>query len=496
MTYMIYMIYMEKKMNLPIEFEKKMKDFLGDEWEDFLYSYDNNRFQALRFNTLKVGKNESVDIEITKIMEKLGMPMDKKVTWARDAYYYDEDKRPGKHPYHEMGLYYIQEPSAMSAAALLAPKPGMKVLDLCAAPGGKSTQLSTYLGDSGLLVSNEINTQRSRILSQNIERMGIKNAVVTNEDSFTLAAHFPNFFHAIQVDAPCSGEGMFRKLPEAVNEWSPQNVAICAARQKEILDNAATMLKAGGTIVYSTCTFSKEENEDVIEYFLQEHPDFTVEKMERFWPHKQDGEGHFVAKLVRRGELLLEEVSTQDKAKVLAEDTIEKRKSSGKKENKKNKRSGKKDAGGISKENMGLLKEFLDTTLTDHMAEWILNGKLVMFGDQLYRLPDIDVNLGGIKVQRAGLHIGEFKKNRFEPSHSLALALKRSEAENTVELTCDDPQTNGFFNGQSIMMSKEQADKCKKGWVLVCVDGYPAGWGKVSGTQVKNHYPKGLRNKI
>ncbi len=496
MTYMIYMIYMEKKMNLPIEFEKKMKDFLGDEWEDFLYSYDNNRFQALRFNTLKVGKNESVDIEITKIMEKLGMPMDKKVTWARDAYYYDEDKRPGKHPYHEMGLYYIQEPSAMSAAALLAPKPGMKVLDLCAAPGGKSTQLSTYLGDSGLLVSNEINTQRSRILSQNIERMGIKNAVVTNEDSFTLAAHFPNFFHAIQVDAPCSGEGMFRKLPEAVNEWSHQNVAICAARQKEILDNAATMLKAGGTIVYSTCTFSKEENEDVIEYFLQEHPDFTVEKMERFWPHKQDGEGHFVTKLVRRGELLLEEVSTQDKAKVLAEDTIEKRKSSGKKENKKNKRSGKKDAGGISKENMGLLKEFLDTTLTDHMAEWILNGKLVMFGDQLYRLPDIDVNLGGIKVQRAGLHIGEFKKNRFEPSHSLALALKRSEAENTVELTCDDPQTNGFFNGQSIMMSKEQADKCKKGWVLVCVDGYPAGWGKVSGTQVKNHYPKGLRNKI
>ncbi|WP_455722031.1 RsmF rRNA methyltransferase first C-terminal domain-containing protein [Agathobacter sp.] len=484
-------------MNLPIEFEKKMKDFLGDEWEDFLYSYDNNRFQALRFNTLKVGKNEGVDIEITKIMDKLGIPMDKKVTWANDAYYYDEDKRPGKHPYHEMGLYYIQEPSAMSAAALLAPKPGMRVLDLCAAPGGKSTQLSTYLGDSGLLVSNEINTQRSRILSQNIERMGIKNAVVTNEDSFALAAHFPNFFHAIQVDAPCSGEGMFRKLPEAVNEWSPQNVAICAARQKEILDNAATMLKAGGTIVYSTCTFSKEENEDVIEYFLKEHPDFTVERMERFWPHKQDGEGHFVAKLVRRGELLLEEAaSAQDGTGSLAEDTLEKRKSSGKKDNKKSKRSGRKDAGGISKENTELLKEFLDTTLADDMAEWIRNGKLVMFGDQLYRLPDIDVDLGGIKVQRAGLHIGEFKKNRFEPSHSLALALKKSEAENAVELSCDDPQVNGFFNGQSVMLTQEQADRCKKGWVLVCVDGYPAGWGKANGSQIKNHYPKGLRNKI
>ena len=327
--------------------------------------------------------------------------------------------------------------------------------------------------------------------------MGIKNAIVTNEDSFTLAARFPNFFHAIQVDAPCSGEGMFRKLPEAVDEWSPENVAICAARQKEILDNAAIMLKAGGTIVYSTCTFSKEENEDVIEYFLQEHPDFTVVKMERFWPHKQDGEGHFVAKLVRRGELLSEEkLSIQDRTEVLAEDTIEKRKPSGKKENKKNKKSGKKDTAGISKENMELLKEFLDITLADDMAEWILNGKLVMFGDQLYRMPDIDVDLGGIKVQRAGLHIGEFKKNRFEPSHSLALALKKSEAENTVELTCDDPQTIGFFNGQSVIMNQEQADKCKKGWVLVCVDGYPAGWGKVNGTQVKNHYPKGLRNKI
>ena len=477
-------------MNLPIEFEKKMKAFLGNEWEEFLYSYDNNRFQALRFNTLKVGKNKSVEEEIAGIMDKLGIPMDKKVTWANDAYYYDEKKRPGKHPYHEMGLYYIQEPSAMSAAALLAPKPGMRVLDLCAAPGGKSTQLATYLGDSGLLVSNEINTQRSRILSQNIERMGIKNAVVTNEDSFALAAHFPNFFHAIQVDAPCSGEGMFRKLPEAVNEWSPQNVEICAARQKEILDNAAVMLKPGGVIVYSTCTFSREENEDVIEHFLNEHPDFTVVKMERFWPHKQDGEGHFVAKLVRRGELLLEEtVSTQDRTGSIAEDTLEKRKSSGKKDNKKSKKSG-------GKENMELLNEFLDAILTDDMAEWIRNGKLVMFGDQLYRLPDIDVDLKGLKIQRAGLHIGEFKKNRFEPSHSLALALKKSEAENTVELTCDDPQTNGFFNGLSIMLTQEQADKCKKGWVLVCVDGYPAGWGKVNGTQVKNHYPKGLRNKI
>lgn len=462
-------------MNLPIEFEKKMKAFLGDEWDDFLYSYDNNRFQALRFNTLKVQSPE----ERMRILKTLKTSSDKKVSWANAAYYFDENVRPGKHPYHEMGLYYIQEPSAMSAAALLAPKPGMRVLDLCAAPGGKSTQLATYLGDSGLLVSNEINTQRSRILSQNIERMGIKNAIVTNEDSFVLASHFPGFFNAIQVDAPCSGEGMFRKLPEAIEQWSMENVAICAERQKEILDNAAVMLKPGGVIVYSTCTFSKEENEDVIEYFLERHPDFTLEEMERFWPHKVDGEGHFVAKLVRRG-CVDTDLKADRKTK--------------KNKNSKNRKNETKPA--LTKENMKLLSEFLDETISEDVAAWIKNSRLVMFGEQLYRLPDMEVDIKGLKVQRAGLHIGEFKKQRFEPSHSLALALKLNDAKNLVKLTCDNPQTIGFFNGQSVMLSDEQAAECKKGWALVCVDGYPAGWGKVNGAQVKNHYPKGLRNKI
>lgn len=418
-----------------------MKAFLGDEWDDFLYSYDNNRFQALRFNTLKVQSPE----ERMRILKTLKISSDKKVSWANEAYYFDENVRPGKHPYHEMGLYYIQEPSAMSAAALLAPKPGMRVLDLCAAPGGKSTQLATYLGDSGLLVSNEINTQRSRILSQNIERMGIKNAIVTNEDSFVLASHFPGFFNAIQVDAPCSGEGMFRKLPEAIEQWSMENVAICAERQKEILDNAAVMLKPGGTIVYSTCTFSKEENEDVIEYFLERHPDFTLEEMERFWPHKVDGEGHFVAKLVRRG-CVDTDLKADRKTK--------------KNKNSKNRKNETKPA--LTKENMKLLSEFLDETISEDVAAWIKNSRLVMFGEQLYRLPDMEVDIKGLKVQRAGLHIGEFKKQRFEPSHSLALALKLNDAKNLVKLTCDNPQTIGFFNGQSVMLSDEQAAECKR----------------------------------
>ena len=480
-------------MNLPIEFEKKMKAFLGNEWDDFLYSYDNNRFQALRFNTLKVQSPE----ERMRILKTLKISSEKKVSWANEAYYFDENVRPGKHPYHEMGLYYIQEPSAMSAAALLAPKPGMRVLDLCAAPGGKSTQLATYLGDSGLLVSNEINTQRSRILSQNIERMGIKNAIVTNEDSFVLASHFPGFFNAIQVDAPCSGEGMFRKLPEAIEQWSIENVAICAARQKEILDNAAVMLKPGGTIVYSTCTFSKEENEDVIEYFLERHPDFTLEEMERFWPHKVDGEGHFVAKLVRRGsvnEFGADYDVCEDSCNKVEDTGLKVDRKTKKNKNSKNRKNETKPA--LTKENMKLLSEFLDETISEDMAAWIKNSRLVMFGEQLYRLPDMEVDIKGLKVQRAGLHIGEFKKQRFEPSHSLALALKLNDAKNLVKLTCDNPQTIGFFNGQSVVLSDEQTAECKKGWALVCVDGYTAGWGKVNGTQVKNHYPKGLRNKI
>ena len=379
-------------MNLPIEFEKKMKAFLGNEWDDFLYSYDNNRFQALRFNTLKVQSTE----ERMRILKVLGISSDKKVSWADEAYYFDENVRPGKHPYHEMGLYYIQEPSAMSAAALLAPKPGMRVLDLCAAPGGKSTQLATYLGDSGLLVSNEINTQRSRILSQNIERMGIKNAIVTNEDSFVLASHFPGFFNAIQVDAPCSGEGMFRKLPEAIEQWSMENVAICAARQKEILDNAAVMLKPGGVIVYSTCTFSKEENEDVIEYFLERHPDFTLEEMERFWPHKVDGEGHFVAKLVRRGsvnELGADYDVCEDSCNKVEDTGLKADRKTKKNKNSKNRKNETKPA--LTKENMKLLTEFLDETISEDMAAWIKNSRLVMFGEQLYRLPDMEVDIKG-----------------------------------------------------------------------------------------------------
>lgn len=437
-------------MNLPEEFEVKMKNVLGTEYDDFLYSYNNNRYYALRINSLKVLAEDE-----NKILNKLNILENAKVDWSDNAYYYDEDNKPGKHVFHEMGLYYIQEPSAMSAAAMLNPSPGMRVLDLCAAPGGKSTQLASMLKGKGLLISNEINTQRAKILSSNIERMGVRNAVVVNEDSFRLADKFPGFFHAIQVDAPCSGEGMFRKLPKAMEEWSPNNVLLCAKRQLEILENAAVMLQPGGTIVYSTCTFSKEENEDVVIEFLKRHEDFYLDKQERFWPHKVKGEGHYCARLVLKGELKID--------------------------------SYKSKVNKIPKERMKPLEEFLNSTLSKEKCEWILNGNLSLFGEQLYRLPDEDVDIKGIKVLRAGLHIGEYKKNRFEPSHSLALTLTKEDVKRSYDIDTKERYAVSFFEGESIPAQAES------GWTLVFIDGYSAGWTKASNNMLKNHYPKGLR---
>jgi NOL1/NOP2/sun family putative RNA methylase len=481
---------MTEKLQIPEAFAEKMQRLLGDEWQQFLYCYDNEKYQALRLNPLKKGWTPECEAQIPWTA----------VPWAEHAYYYDASLRPGKHAYHEMGLYYIQEPSAMSAAALLAPQPGMRVLDLCAAPGGKTTQLASFLGQQGLLVANEIHPARCKILSQNVERMGIANAIVTNEDSGKLAEKFPAFFHAILVDAPCSGEGMFRKNPDAMAEWSPAQVALCADRQREILNNAAKMLMPGGTLVYSTCTFSPEENEQMIAYFLDTHPDFSVEKRNapwfdagvpawgqppenpeqplgtepeqaperpelsdcfRLWPHHLHGEGHFAAVLKKAGTLPAF--------------------AGGRKGN----------SGGLDRQQQKVLAEFLDSTLSKETAEWILRGKLTLFGDQLFRLPEDAPPLSGLRVLRAGLHIGEFKKNRFEPSHALALALGEADVKSVLELTLSDVRVNAFFDGEVLQMEIPG-----KGWTLVCVDGFSAGWGKAAGCQLKNHYPKGLRKNI
>ena len=447
---------------LPEQFLDRMKGMLGEEYDAFLESFSEEKYQALRLNTLKVAVNgESADV--------MHVPFHlTPVSWAENGYYYEKEDYPGKHPYHEAGVYYIQEPSAMAPVTLLEPEPGEQILDLCAAPGGKSTQIAAAMNGKGLLISNEIHPARAKILSENIERMGIRNACVTNETPGHLAQVFPEYFDKILVDAPCSGEGMFRKNEAACQEWSLENVELCGARQGEILDCAAQMLRPGGRIVYSTCTFAPTENEGSIERFLARHPEFQVfpidkEKLGiqgdnaptlRLWPHHIKGEGHFAAVLVKEGDM---------------------------------------PTGYHASAPMGTEKGISDKELGEYPAfekEFLkvkLQGTKLKFGDNLYLVPENMPNLKGLKVLRPGLHIGTLKKNRFEPSHALALALKPGEASLLWDLPSAENTINAYLNGQTFPAEGE------KGWYLICVDGFSIGWGKLAGGVMKNHYPKGLR---
>ena len=429
-------------MELPVEFLERMKEILGEEMEAFLASYEQERVYGLRINTLKGEKEE--------LCSKLPFSIEP-VKWCDTGFYYKEEERPGKHPFHEAGLYYIQEPSAMITAELAEVKRGDVVLDLCAAPGGKTTQLACKLKGEGLLISNEINPKRATILSQNVERMGIKNAIVTNESPKKLSEKLPEFFDKIVVDAPCSGEGMFKKEPFAVSEWSVDNVENCAKRQGEILECAAKMLKPGGRLVYSTCTFAREENEETIENFVEQHPEFRVYSQHRIWPHKEKGEGHFAAVL--------------DKAGMGASNRIEV------KEEK------------LDKQMKQMYEEFLEETLNIS-----LEGRKVMFGENLYLLPKEAPDLKGIKVLRPGLHVGSYKKKRFEPAHGLSHALQEIECKNVLNLSLNQWETKAYLKGETICLEGE-----KKGWYLVCVEHIPMGFAKYSNGMFKNHYPKGLR---
>lgn len=450
---------------LPEQFLNRMKNLLGEEYADFLASYDRPNFQSLRVNLLKGGEED--------LTKKVNFLKDK-VPWAEGGYYYGNEARPGRHPFHEAGVYYIQEASAMAPAAFLAPRPGERVLDLCAAPGGKSTQLAGAMRGKGLLVCNEIHPQRAKILSGNIERMGIGNALVINHEPAYLAKRFPAYFDKILVDAPCSGEGMFRKSQEAIAEWSPENIEMCAQRQRDILESAAVMLRAGGRLVYSTCTFAPEEDEGTISSFLKKHPEFYLEEVEKYpgmtggmssvqetdregmdktvrlWPYKLKGEGHFVACLKKEDE-------AKDGALELG---IEEK--------------------GIS------LKECKEwEVFQDQYLKVPLSGSYIKFGEQLYLLPEKMPLLAGLKVLRPGLHLGAFKKNRFEPAHGLALFLKPKEVKNTLDLSLQE--ASSYLSGQTLLKEGE------KGWYLISVEGYSLGWGKLSGGVMKNHYPKGLR---
>lgn len=431
-------------MQFPIEFQEKMTALLGEkEAPQFFQSYETARAYGLRRNPLKTDE--------TTFLNKMPFALEP-VSWAKEGYYYQgEIDQPGKHPYHEAGLYYIQEPSAMSVVEELDPQPGEIVCDLCAAPGGKSTQIAGRMQGEGLLVSNEIISSRAKILSQNIERMGVRNAVVLNETMERMEQFFPSFFDRMVVDAPCSGEGMFRKNEEAVKEWSPEQVLFCAERQAMILNCAATMLKQGGTLVYSTCTFSPEENELQIEGFLQAHSDFQLEETKRLWPHKVKGEGHFVAKLRKSNE---------------ADEKIKKYPP-------------------IKPVQASALTEWKAFCTKNLRAE--LPGIPIAFGEHLYLVPKQMRSMDKMKVVRPGLHLGENKKNRFEPSHALALALRPEEAVQCHPLETLEV-TQSYLQGNTV-----ECDDGLKGWTLLTVDGFSIGWGKAQDGFLRNHYPKGLR---
>lgn len=446
---------------LPKAFLDEISEILGDpnEIRAFVDSFERQRVYGLRYNPLKCDKEAFLS----------DMPFSlTAVPWTDTGFYYSSDETPGKHPFHEAGAYYIQEPSAMSVADHLDAKTGDIICDLCAAPGGKSTQLATKMAGRGLLVANEIVPSRAKILSQNIERMGIRNAVVTNEPPERMRQIFPAFFDKILVDAPCSGEGMFRKNDEAITQWSEQNVQICAQRQRFILDQAKEMLKPGGSLLYSTCTFNRKEDEEVIAQFIKDNPTFHIEKLTpvcgqsegllagtlRLWPHKLGGEGHFVAKLVKEHGPDVGMMST-------AKDNVR---------------------GDVKKAYDAFAEAFFDKKP---------EGIFQAFGDHLSILPQLCPSLSGIKVVRAGLCLGTFKKNRFEPDHALALAMRKEDVQNYVEIK-DGAK---FIRGESLSLADDVISRkgTQDGWCVVAMGNYPIGIGKIVGNTIKNHYPKGLR---
>ena len=468
-----------KDISLPQDFMNRMKTQLQDGFDDFAESYGEPPLKAVRMNRLKI-RPEGFSPLAARIT---GSSAPEEVSWWQGAYYY-EDTEPGKSPLHDAGAYYIQEPSAMFPVTLLdIDDSGMKVLDLCAAPGGKTSQIADLMKGHGLLVPNEIIPGRASVLSENVERMGIVNALVTCADPKELADRFPAFFDRILVDAPCSGEGMFRKNPEAVSEWSPENVKMCAGRQKMLLECAYSMLAPGGRIVYSTCTFSPEEDDETIATFLRDHPDFTLcSDPVHIYPHTHRGEGHFAAALERGGDAAL--ISTSRGLNEGAGNSLPVR-------DKKRLRNSSGSAG-FSFDN-ALLCIFLDETLRKEspVRQLIKNcpERLLPFGDSLYLAPEhMPADLKGLKIKRAGLKLGCFKKNRFEPDHALSHALTYDDVVNHIDLDPDGDEIRNYLAGSPLACSSEI-----KGWCLVGTAGSAAGWGKASSGTVKNHYPSGLR---
>jgi NOL1/NOP2/sun family putative RNA methylase len=468
-----------------------MRELLGAEASQLEASLARPAVTGLRVNTAKLSPEE---------FERLSPWPLAAVPWCPSGFRLAEaarpDVRPGLHPFHAAGLYYLQEPSAMAVAEALAPRPGETVLDLAAAPGGKSSHLTSLLGDTGLLVANDANGRRARELSRNLERWGARRAIVANDAPAALARKWPARFDAVLLDAPCSGEGMFRKSDEAIRHWSEENVAACVLRQDELLADAARLVRPGGRLAYSTCTLGPAENEEVVSRFLAANRDWRMldprlpgvsagrpewaagersdelSRAVRLWPHRQPGEGHFVAVLRRLD----------------GADDAERRQPGAAADGSRERRGRPEPETGTAqwRQAQGLWRRFMADDLT---ADPVAGHLLVLRRDGLYAVPPGAPDLTGVTVLRSGLWLGSVERERFEPSHALALALRPDEAARTVELGPDGAELEVYLAGAEL--ERPGGD----GWVLVLVAGYPIGWGRRGRDIVKNRYPKGLRRQ-
>ncbi len=446
-------------MTLPQAFEERMKNMLQSEFLEYLKSFEQPRWNGLRVNRLKM--------EAKTFYEKAPFSLEP-VPWCENGFYYKREENLSRHPFYHAGLYYIQEPSAMSTASFLPVYPGDKVLDLCAAPGGKSTELGGKLMGEGLLVSNDISISRTKALLHNIEMAGISNVLVLSEEPSKLVPRFRGFFDKILVDAPCSGEGMFRKDPAMIREWSEEKVALYSGIQKEIIVQAAKMLKPGGKLIYSTCTFAPDENEKTVEHLLREcedmslvelpmfegfdtgHPEWgdtkneELRKCRRIWPHRVRGEGHFIALFEKR-----EDGSSYPTKRYKYQ---------------------------VSKPTVELEQFLSDAGLS------LDKKRIEIHNERVFYMPEDLPDIKGLRIVRAGLFLGYVKKKRFEPSQALAMALREGEFKNRLNLSLSDENIIRYLKGETIQVEGEN------GYALVCVEGQPLGFGKLNNGVLKNKY--------
>ena len=455
-------------MGLPVAFIKNMREILGEEGlAEYLDSFEKPKFTGLRVNTSKISVEEFLRISPFKL---------RRVPWTENGFYYTEEDSPTHHPYYYAGLYYIQEPSAMAPAAVLPVERGERVLDLCAAPGGKATELGAKLNHTGLLVANDASASRTKALLKNLEVFGIPNLLVTSEMGDRLDRYFHEYFDKILIDAPCSGEGMFRKQAHMIPAWEKQGPEVFANMQREILRQAAELLKPGGTMLYSTCTFSKLENEGSIDGFLAEHPEFTLEEIPRqegfcsgmpelvgsrfplercvrLFPHKVDGEGHFLALLKKAGEKI----------------------------------PGAPEPAGRP----GRIPAELEAFLQDVSMPMELS-RIVVKDTKVFLMPEGVGRCPGLRFLRSGLYLGELLKKRFEPSQAFAMALKKEEYASVIDLSAADDRVIRYLKGETLEIEDGESSR-PEGWQLVCVDGYPLGWGKLIRGTLRNKYFSGWR---